>query len=407
MGRIYSNTNKIKFTQIAERYEVKKAFKAQISKCHASIVEYVVGHFKDSKKYKQQIVDALNMITYAAYAGEHIGNEWKDDAPLSNLPDIDKELIEDTLGDIFLTVEGIDWKDVKPTEFAEVVLQSEDKIDNKPAETTQAVSIADNKPSRKMKQVVATSEAKPQKSTVPNPTPKQDLYIQPPVVPQFDYNKPWIKNKEGADNLVIYTTLPEIPTKQNEISVTTDVTKMRYAELMKLYPNCLIHTRASVMYEPLDGVELDPDLGLILPIEGFTREQILDNIVKYPHLYKLVRELDGQHYSFYSHIEIDGELHGTLDVWDNLPESKLLPRQAEFVKEYVVRRYLLERDVKKIEHKYPMFGTLDPFLTLFMPAEDYIKKGYMDTDEIAKKCVESRVSYKQTRNPILRRLKYV
>lgn len=405
MGRIYSNTNKIRFTQIAERYEVKKAFKAEISKCHASIVEYVVKHFKDSKKYKQQIVDALNIITYAAYASEHIGNEWKDDAPLSNLPDIDKDLIEDTLGDIFLTIEAIDWKDVKPTEFAEVTPQADTKVSKKSTESKQPVSDSSSESGKPV--VASTAPASTQKFTVPNPTPKQDLYIQPPVVPQFDYNKPWIKNKEGADNLVIYTTLPEIPTKQNEISVTTDVSKMRYAELIKLYPNCLIHTRASVMYEPLEGVELDPDLGLILPIEGFTREEILDNIVKYPHLYKLVREIEGQHYSFYSHLEIDGELHGTLDVWDNLPESKLLPRQAEFVKEYVVRRYLLERDIKKIEHKYPMFGTLDPFLTLFMPPEDYIKKGYMDTDEIAKKCVESRVSYKQSRNPILRRLKYV
>jgi len=421
LGRIYNNTHKIRFTQISERYDVNRTLKGNISKTHSSIIEYVVSHFKDSKKYKQQVVDILNIITYAAYADEHLPNNWKDDDPFKNIPDIDSELISDTLGDVFLTVDAIDW-DVKPTIFSEdiqttvespVLSSSEDSSTNFIQQDSTSIGATISPKDEQIlndlnkgKIVKPVSQGDNIQGEVISPTPKQDLYIQAPNVPQFDYSRPWIRGREGADNLVIYTTLPEIPTKQNEISVTTDVSKMRYEELMHLYPNCLIRTRASVMYEPLDGVELDPDIGLILPIEGFTREQVIDNIIKYPHLFKLVREVDGQHYSFYSHIEIDGELKGTLDVWDNLPESKILPRQAEFVKEYVVRRYLLERDIKNIQHMYPIHGTLNPFLTLFMPSEGYIKRGYIDTDEIAKMCVTSRVSYKQSRNPILRRLKY-
>ena len=84
-----------------------------------------------------------------------------------------------------------------------------------------------------------------------------------------------------------------------------------------------------------------------------------------------------------------------------------IPYNREFVKEYVVRRYLLERDIYHIHHVYPMFGRLDPFLTLFMPYEEYKKNGYNNSVDIAKQCVKSRVSYKTSRNPVLRRLENV
>jgi hypothetical protein len=51
-----------------------------------------------------------------------------------------------------------------------------------------------------------------------------------------------------------------------------------------------------------------------------------------------------------------------------------------------------------------MYGTLKPFLTLFMPPEMYIQYGFNDVVDISRQCVLSRVSYKQSRNPILKRL---
>lgn len=424
MSRIYTNTNRIKFTDISEKYKVNRAYKGKLSELHALVITYVVNNFRNSKKYKEKVVYALNVITYSVYAEERLPFEWSSKSPLVNIPDIDVELIEETLGDILLTVDSIEW-DVKPTSNIEYedIENATDKIsssnlENKKANQKQESSNffipQDNSIGAKISEYGRSNNisdvnklSNRTASIIISPTPKQDLYIQPPTIPQFDHNRPWLREFDGVDNLVIYTTLPEIPTKQNQISVTTDVTKMRYDELMKLYPNCNIHTRASVMYEPLEGVDLDPDIGLIIPIEGFTKDQIIDNIIRYPHIFKLVREVDSKHYSFYSHIEIDGELKGTLDVWDSLPEAKILPRQAEFVKEYVVRRYLLERDINKIEHKYPVFGTFDQFLTLFMPSDDYIRRGYTNVEEIAKQCVLSRVSYKQSRNPVIRRLSNV
>jgi hypothetical protein len=119
-----------------------------------------------------------------------------------------------------------------------------------------------------------------------------------------------------------------------------------------------------------------------------------------------MREIDGKQCSFYSHIEIDGKLVNILDIWDELPESQIIPKQADFIKEYVVRRYLLERDIDGIKHKYPMFGDLDPFLTLPLTIADYKDFGYTDAVKLARQCVASRVNYKVSRNPIVRRLEH-
>lgn len=392
--------------------------KAKINEMHSKIITYVVSHFKNTKKYKQQIVDALNLATYSVYANEPPSSSWSWDAPFTTFPGLpDEELLEQVLGQLMLTIDGIDWSELKPThDFMsdtvpqmsvgvirnESVIQSVQKIREQfqQKESTSQMHVVEA--SRDL--LPSSKQEQQETSAVTRVTPKQDLYIQPPAVPQFNYRKPWMKCVDGADSLVIYTTLPEIPTKQNEISVTTDVNKFSRRELMRLYPNQLIRTRASVMYEPLDGVELDPELGLILPIKGYTRDQLIANIIEYPHIFKLLREVDNQFYSFYTHIEIDGELHGILDIWDSLPESKLLPRNKEFVKEYVVRRYLLERDIKGIKHRYSIYGTFDAFLTLFMPADEYICRGYGDVEDIARRCVKSRVSYKQSRNPVIRRM---
>jgi hypothetical protein len=158
------------------------------------------------------------------------------------------------------------------------------------------------------------------------------------------------------------------------------------------------------MYEPREGLKLHPKLGLLLPIKNYTEDQLIDNLVKYPHLFKLLRQIGSDICSFYVHIEIDGKLSGILDVWDDLPDTKLIPKQSEFVKEYVVRRYLLERDIDHVDHKYPLFGKLEPFLTLCMTSAEYAELGYKDAITLAKQCVVSRVNYKISRNPIVRRL---
>ena len=401
--------HKIKFTELSEKYAVNKSVKGKISELHALLITYVVGNFRDTNKYKQMVVDALNLITYAVYADEPLPFSWSPKCPFDNLPNIDQDEIADTLGDVMLSVDCINW-DMVPiyTDNNNNLPEINSDVSEQPQVTKPSISTklpprVNKDVTRKVHNITATTNSDTSE-TVINPTHKHDLYIQPPNIPQFDVNKIWMSGVDGADQLVIYTTLPEIPTKQNEISCTTDVSHLTYDELIRLYPNCIIHTRAAVMYEKCDGINLDPDLGLILPIEGYTIPQLIDNLIKYPHLYKLNREIDGSFVSFYSNIEIEGKLHNTLDIWDSIPESKIIPKQAEFVKEYVVRRYLLERDIKGIDHTYPVFGTLDPFLTLFMTPTHYINHGYKDIEDLAKSCVLSRVKYKQSHNPVIRRL---
>lgn len=407
MSRIYSTSNKIKFTDIPERYAVPRKYIAKQSEVHSSVITYVYEHYKDTKKFRQSVVDALNCLTYCVMNEDPPPFNWAPADPLETMPDMDMDLVESTLGDYFLVPEAIIW-DVPVSDSSASV--SEPLEDARPkiapsvpvtaSGSSVNVSKVTNRPLHNVKE-----QQKLNVISSLTPTPKEDLYIQPPRYPRFDVNKVWMSANAGNENLVIYTTLPEIPTCQNEISITTNLDMMTDSELMALYPNRVIHTRSQKMYDRYEGIEYDEDLGCIFPISGFTLEQVKDNIVRYPHLYKVrkVNSNDGSISKFFSTLEVDGELIPISDVWDSLPESKVIPRDSEFVKEYVIRRYLLEED-KGIHHSYRIFGTLDPFLTLFMPCTKYIEMGYKDTLSIVKQCVTSRIHYKQSRSPILRRL---
>lgn len=380
MSRKYSSRNRIKFTSISENYAVHRNFKGVLSDLYSSVITYVIKHFDGTMMYKQQVVRVLNIITYAAYASEMLPTNWSKNNPFINIPDIDDTAIQETLGDIYLTVDAIEW-DVAVVDNP-VVLEGTmmRPITSLPAATIQPI-----------KDVTIVE------------TPTTDLYIQAPEIPQFDVTKPWLQKQCGADLLTIYTTLPEIPKRQRDISITTNVDIMTDSDLLKLYPNHFIRTRAPIMYTPQTNMDFDKDLGVILPIDDYSREQVVENIIKYPHLYKLAREQNGELVSFYAFMEIDGELKDVVEIWDSLEISKWIPKNVDFIKEYVVRKYLMDIEHKGATYKYPLFGTLDPFLTLFMPASEYVKRGY-DAVELAKKCVQSRVSYKQSRSPIIRRI---
>lgn len=414
MSRIYSSTNRIRFTDIPEKYAIPRSFRGKQSEVHSAVVTYVFDHYKDTKKYRQSIVDSLNILTYCVMQNEFPSFDWAYTNPLENMPEIDMELVESTLGDFYLTPEAIEW-DVSPS--SELVSGSEESKPNVKVVEIEAPSFTKKQDAKKETSDKQPSIAnrplqqvkKQQKAEIVSkikPTPKEDLYIQPPHCLRFDVTKIWKTVDTGSDKLVIYTTLPEIPTCQNEISVTTDPARMTDDEFMALYPNHIVHTRAPEMYYEHEGIDYDPELGCIIPIEGFTKDQIVDNIIKYPHLYRLRKMIDGNLQPFFRTIEIDGKLEPIAEYWDNIPESSVIPRHPEFVKEYVTRRYLLEREAG-MSHHYDIVGGLDPFLTLFMPFTKYIERGYKDTLSIVKLCVNSRIHYKQTRNPILRRIEAI
>lgn len=386
MSRIYSSTNKIKFTSISETYKVHRGVKGRLSELHSSVIDYVVKHFDGTMSYKQKTVKVINILTYALYAAEPLPMNWKKTAPFENIPDIDDDQIEEVLGDIYLTADSIDW-DIAIVDTAEPA----------PVVIPQVAGFKPVGP-------VAKSITSTYRDASVIETPATDLYIQAPEIPQFDYARPWVQKQCGADLLTIYTTLPEIPQRQRDVSITTNVTKMSDSDLLKLYPNHFVRTRAPIMYTPQTNMDFDKDFGVILPIDDYSKDQVIENIIKYPHLYKLAREQNDELVSFYAYMEIGGELVDTLEVWDSLEISKWIPKQVEFIKEYIVRKYLMDIEYKGETFKYPIFGILDPYLTLFMPASEYAKRGY-DVIKLARSCVQSRVSYKQSRSPILRRIR--
>lgn len=397
MAKIYSNINRIKFTDISERYELPRRYKGKLTEVHSSLIDYVVKNYKNTNRFRKLVVDALNILTYCILENEIPPFDWRMTNPLENVPSMDMDLVEQILGDYYLDADAIEW------DVAEVDTPPETPlIKPEPIPVTAAKEPSSQPDSKyeppKIKDIVKAAD----RAGFRNPTSKEDLYIQPPKCPRFDYSKKWFTAKDGMNVYTIYATLPEIPTKQNEISCTTDSSKMTNADLLRLYPTEVVRTRPPAMYEQIDGLENHPILGNILPVEGYSKSELADNLIKYPHLYKVKRLIDGELVNFFEHIEIDGKLIPISEAWDTLPESSVIPKQSDFIKEYVIRRYLLERD-NGVNHSYPIYGTLNPYLTLFMPADDYIRIGHSNVIEIARSCVDSRVSFKRSRNPILRR----
>lgn len=238
-------------------------------------------------------------------------------------------------------------------------------------------------------------------------TPKEDLYLVSPTYPRLT-TKLMINTTSalGFPNKM-YQSFPVIPTKQSEISISTEYTKMTDRELLKLFPNNIIRTRHSCMYEKIEGVPYDNDLGLLFSICKYTKKQIKTNLIEYPHLYQIKRAVSNEYgETVYEPFELkieleDGKLHNTSDVWETLPDARKLPNCRQYWKEYVIRRYLMERDIGGVDHKSKMVGALKPFLTLFAPPEYYAKQGYKDSVKLAQACVQSRVAFKGTRNGVV------
>lgn len=367
----------IKFTHLADKLKYPSAYRAQLSTYHSDIIGYVSEHYVNRAAFRRKVVQTMNTISYRIVSGDSIPSSWRSADPLQGLPLEDDSVLSYSLNKLGLYIDEslLEW-DVVPST------------------------------------VTQPSEVPPVKMTTPIQmipdaisTPKEDLFIQPPLVPRFLFSKPYLSGKVNNDVLTIYTSLPEIPTKQNEISVSTDVSKMTDIQLMSLFPNHYIRTRAASMYQPIPGLEFDPVLGVLPKISGYSSDEVRKNIIQYPHIFQLKRYgPDDDVLNFYPYVEIDNKLVRLSDVWSESSDTKDVPFSQDYMKEYSVRKYLLDRD-NGINHRYPMYGSLDPYLTLFTTPDEYRQLGVdIASVELARKCVLSRVSYKQSRNPIIRRL---
>lgn len=392
----------IVFTELLDKLKYPSKIKGRLSTQHSNVVDYVIQNYQDSKKFRQKVVDALNMLSYCMLVGDSFPDSWSMDSPLDNLPEINPVVYKKRIGDLFLTPKDLIWDiDISEKELAKKDLQAILDFELPPSEPMDQ-PLGPNLPN-----ILRSSE---DSSPSVKPTKIDDLVLTGPIVPTFDTSKVYVSGVLYEKPYCIYYSVPYIPTRQCEISVTTNIEEMSDNDFLRLFPTKRFELRRGGMYDDLEGVTKDPLLGLILPIEGFTEEEVRDNIVKYPHIEYITRRgksvKTGRDVfrDFWTRIEIDGVLYKTVDVWKDLPDVGRFIPTVGLVAEYVVRRYLLERDIKHVDHNYKMFGDLDPFLTLFMPTVDYINLGYTDVIGIGRQCVESRVKFLRSRNPVIRRL---
>lgn len=368
----------MKLTSIPEKLPYQRREKSTLSLLHGSIIDYAINHSDGTNSFKRQIIKAINTASYLVLTGSTIPKTNVAGYIIAQSNGLMDDEIRDNIGALYIDLRNIEW------DIADVCA---------PAVKLEPVPVKDV--------VEKAAIMQTSSSTSVEPTPKEALYVKTPSIPQLDTKDCWLNVSNGQFSYMIPKTLPIVPLTQSDISVTTDVKLMLDKDLANLYPNTLIRTRNSAMYEQIDGIPYDEDLGSIIPIEGFSVDDVRDNIIKYPHIFQIKKVIDGSIKGFYSTIEINEVLYDILEVWDSLPESKVIPKKTEWIKEYIVRRYLLERDVKGIEHKFPMFGSLMPFLTLFAPYQKYASWGFTDMQSLARSCVESRVEYKRSRNPVI------
>lgn len=447
-------SSKIEFEQLSESMSYPKNQKANLISLHSDLIDYVVNNFQDDRAFKNTVIKVFNTITYAVLFNEHIPTKWRVKNLMKGLPEHSDDELRENLGSNYVDIKRISWDSLvpqdqkiepvqssdteegnlsqrccaedtdqedilpEPTGFSDLepIVDYENKECDRPPQVTQVEEVEDDDEddfsvevqSSKTTNRVLTKDEQTEVLTS-EATPEEDLYLGGRRIPRVDFDKVYARGAVNGEDYCIYYSLPEIPEKQCDVSLTTDISLMNDSDFLRLYPNIEFCTRSLSLYRRIEGLELHPTLGVIIPISGYIKAQLIDNLVKYPTLPNLVRlgKKQGMEVfiDFEKMIEIDGELYQTSKVWKDIPECANLPMTKAIVHDYVIRRYLLERDVKHIDHNYKMYGDLDPYLTLFMPMTGYSKLGYRDLVGMARSCVQSRINYIRTRNPVLKKLR--
>lgn len=242
---------------------------------------------------------------------------------------------------------------------------------------------------------------------------RSDISLLTSTMPAIDCTQVYLKSLDLAGRPInVYPTLPTIPTNQCEVSATTNLDTMIDMDFLKMFPDEVIRARHPMMYgtftdvvnihgDPME-IEVDEVLGYIPVINGYTREQIIDNIIKYPQFTYWYRQEGRDRTPFTKYVEIDGELVPRMK-WlreSKDPDLNNVPGNEYFIKDYMYRKYILDEEYGAIRHKYPPFGTYGPFMSLFMPKGLYKKYGYKDLASIGRQCVQNRIDFFRSRNPL-------
>lgn len=370
---------------------------------------------KDSTKYRNTFFRCLCYVYYIHTSNDHTINIYDFDSILS-------------LRNKIIDLESDDWKSI----VVELISNKSFSIDGYDPD------VKDFQGCREAYQIKSTIETTSEKSNdddvreTSNIHDVEDIYSSDEMVlddivlttkpyQRFDTSRVWKKVYDDCGRpMNMYATLPIIPKKQRDISVTTNVDRMSKSELLNLYPKTTPvkgFRSHPIFRQQYEGFTTDSIFGFIPKIEGFTEEQVIDNIIKYPSLDSTTRlkirpKTTNMKYPqpFYHDIEIDGELIDckkiTEQICERIPDiSRFIHAGAAYypiIWDYIVRRYLLERDILHMEHKYPMYGDLQPFASLCLSADEYVKRGYTnDIEEFAYNHVKSRIHYLESINPVI------
>lgn len=426
----------IKFLELADYYQ-KKCKPPVIATRVSTAISTMVYEYRfqvSTRKGRIHFCDAVNRVVYS-YLNDPVYQYVEGQLPNAS-DDVD---IESELGDLYLTLDQVDFSNVddfnEDVEVREPAVTSSSKVINEPL--VQSPSL-ESKPDEHIDldnvSVVDLMLESQQvhKEEEPHIPPgyelfyadstsdgykvsqdRSDISLLTSTMPAIDCTQIYLKSLDLAGRPInVYPTLPTIPTNQCEVSATTNIDTMIDMDFLKMFPNEVIRARHPMMYgtftdvvnvhgDPME-IEVDEVLGYIPVINGYTREQIIDNLIKYPQFTYWYRQEGRDRTPFTKYVEIDGELVPRMK-WlreSRDPDLNNVPGNEYFIKDYMYRKYILDEEYGGIKHKYPPFGTYGPFMSLFMPKELYQKFGYKDVASIGRQCVQNRIDFFRSRNPL-------
>lgn len=380
-----------------------------LAKIQSICPEFVQAYMESTlphKKRRDYGVTTLNCLVYGIVNGDTISRPVK---LIQNCP-YDESEMKSCLGSAYVTRETFNWYIDDESDTITSSDENVSKHNQLDSNGIQEEIVAQKNSTVSASGVnnISQSSDSVQREFTGYKSTLEDIDLEFRSFPVRDLSKLWGTCYDDCGReMKVYYSHPIIPTKQNEITITTPYDQISDMDLLKLFPDHFIRTRLDIMYEPQEGFTVHPKLGFIPKISGFTEEQVIDNIIKYPrfcHIFRMIDDPDRfrgeKRISFISRIEVDGELLRLKEAINTVEDMKNLPDINVFYYDYIMRRYLLERDYHTLEHKYPLDGYLQPFTVLFMTPEEYAELGYTDALDLAKQCVKHRVQFYQSIHPL-------
>ena len=164
----------ISFTQISEKLPYKPSLKSSLSTYHSDIITYISNNFDGTYNQKHRTIQLMNSISYRCLIGDAILN-WNVSNPFEYFDEIllDESMIKPKLGNMYILERSVNW---------DIDIKEDKRIDvNKHIEPIEYPTV---------KPEIVSDINVPKISH--KYTQKEDLYLQPPTIPQFDNRTVWM-----------------------------------------------------------------------------------------------------------------------------------------------------------------------------------------------------------------------